>query len=58
MITDLESKRNYPIVTEFILRGKKLKISLVFISQSYFKVLIRLQTYKNKCNALFYHKNS
>ena len=27
-----------PIVTELFLRGRKLNISLVFISQSYFKV--------------------
>ena len=27
-----------PIVTELVLRGRKLSISLVFISQSYFKV--------------------
>ena len=34
------------IVTELFLRGRKLNISLVFTSQSYFKVLktIRLNT--------------
>ena len=39
MIADMESnKKLSPIVTELFLRGKKLNISLVFISQSYFKV--------------------
>ena len=47
MITDMESnKKLSPVVTELFLRGSKLNISLVFISQSYFKVLktIRLNT--------------
>ena len=39
MIADMESnKKLSPIVTEFFLRERKLNISLVFISQSYFKV--------------------
>ena len=39
MIADLESnKKLNPIVTELFLRGRKLNISLVFISQSNFKV--------------------
>ena len=39
MIADLESnKKLTPIVTKLFLRGTKLNISLVFISQSYFKV--------------------
>ena len=38
IIADLKSnKKLSPIVTELFLRGKKLNISLVFISQSYFK---------------------
>ena len=38
MIADMEyNKKLSPIVTEFFLRGRKLNISLVFISQSYFK---------------------
>ena len=46
MIADMESnKKLSPKVTELFLRGRKLNISLVFISQSYFKVL-------------FYHENS
>ena len=50
------NKKLSPIITELFLRGRKLNISLVFTSQSYFKVpkTIRL----NKCNTLFYHENS
>ena len=32
------NKKFSPIVPELFLRGKKINISLVFISQSYFKV--------------------
>ena len=39
MIADIESnKKLSPIVTELILRGRKLNISIVFILQFYFKV--------------------
>ena len=39
MIADMEAdKKLSPIVTELFLRGRKLNISLVFISQYYFKV--------------------
>ena len=39
MIADMESKKKLsPIVTELFLRGRKLNISLVFISDSYFEV--------------------
>ena len=39
MIADMESnKKLSSIVTELFLRGRKLNILLVFISQSYFKV--------------------
>ena len=39
MIADMESnKKLSPKVTELFLRGRKLNISLVFTSQSYFKV--------------------
>ena len=39
IIADMEAnKKISPIVTELFLRGRNLKISLVFISQSYFKV--------------------
>ena len=40
MITDMESNKTLsPIVIELFLEGRRLNISLVFISQSYFKVL-------------------
>ena len=39
MIADMESnKKLIPIVTELFLRGRKLNISLVFNSESYFKM--------------------
>ena len=39
MIADMKSSDELiPTVTELFLRGRKLKISLVFMSQSYFKV--------------------
>ena len=38
MIAEANKKSN-PIGSELLLRGKKLHISLVFISQSYFKLL-------------------
>ena len=55
MIADMESNKKLSHkVTELFLRGRKLKISLVFISQFYFRVpeTIRLN------GTLFYHKNS
>ena len=40
MIADMDSSQKLsPSVTELLLRGRKLSISVVFISQSYFKVL-------------------
>ena len=40
MIADMISNNKLnPIVTELIIRGRKLNISIVFITQSYFKVL-------------------
>ena len=39
MIPDIkDNKKLSPIVTELLLRGRKLNISLLFTSQSYFKV--------------------
>ena len=39
MVADMEAnKKLSPIVTELFWRGRKLNISIVFISQSYFKV--------------------
>ena len=47
MIADMiNNKKLNSIVTELFIRGKKLNISLVFITQSYFKVLkdVKLST--------------
>ena len=39
MITDMiNNKQLNPVVTELFIRGRKLGISIVFITQSYFKV--------------------
>ena len=39
MVADMESnKKLSPIVTELFLRGRKLNVSLVFLSQSYLEV--------------------
>ena len=39
MIADMYSnKKLYPVVTELFIRGRKLNISIVFITQSYFFV--------------------
>ena len=39
MITDMiNNKKLNPVVTELFIRGRKLNISIVFITQSYFKV--------------------
>ena len=34
----IDNKKLNPIVTELFIRGRKLNISIVFITQSYFKV--------------------
>ena len=47
MIADiLKNKKLNPIITELFIRGRKINISLVFITQSYFKVRkdVRLNT--------------
>ena len=47
MITDMiQNKKLNSVVTELFIRGRKLNISLVFITQSYFKVPkdVRLNT--------------
>ena len=39
MIADMINNKNLnPVVTEVFIRGRKLNISIVFITQSYFKV--------------------
>ena len=34
----INNKKRNPVVTELFIKGKKLNISIVFITQSYFKV--------------------
>ena len=54
MIADIiNNKKLNPIVTELFIRGRKLNISIVFITQSYFKVSkdVRLNS------SLFYLEN-
>ena len=38
MIADINNKKLNPVVTELFITGRKLNISIVFISQSYFPV--------------------
>ena len=53
MIADmLSNKKLNPIVTELFIRGRKLNISLVFITQCC------SQKYQTKFYALFYRENS
>ena len=50
MIADMiNDKKTKSIVTEFFIRGKKLNISIAFITQSYFKY--------NKFYIFFYYEN-
>ena len=51
----ISNKKLNSIVTELFIRGRKLNISLVFITRSYFKVpkVVRLNT-----NRFFIMKNS
>ena len=47
MIADMiQNKKRNSIVTEFFIRGRKINISLAFVTQSYFKVPkdVRLNT--------------
>ena len=46
MITNMPSnKKDYPIVTELFIRGRKLSISLAYITQSYLAVLENIRLY-------------
>ena len=54
MIADMiNNKKLNSIVTELFIRGRKLNISLVFITQSYFKVPRDVKYY-----SLFHYENS
>ena len=49
MIADMESNKNVsPVVTELFLSGRKLNISLFFLSQPYFKVRKTIRTIVTK----------
>ena len=52
----INNKKLNPVVTELFIRGRKLNISIVFITQSYFKVSkdVRLLDVRE----LFYYENS
>ena len=50
----LNNKELNPIVTEFFIRGEKLSISFVFITQSYF---VAQKNYYTKFHTLFYYEN-
>ena len=55
MLIFLVIKKLNPIETELFIRGRKLNISVVFITQSYFYCS---QKYQNKFYELFHYKNS
>ena len=48
----LSNKKRNTVVTELFISGRTLKISLAFITQSYFPVP------KKKFDTLFYYENS
>ena len=57
MIADIEANiKLSPIVSELFFRGKKLHISLIFISQSYFKVLKTIRSNRTHYFLLKYLK--
>ena len=54
MIAEMSNNKNLnPIVTELFIRGRKLHISIVFITQSYFKVPKEV-----RLNTIFHYENS
>ena len=54
MIPDMEANKKLKIIiAELFMRGRKLNISVISISQSYFAVSKTM----NKCDTLFHHKN-
>ena len=50
----LSNKKRNPVVTELFIRGRKLKISVVFITQSYFAMPKDIK----RNSTLFYDENS
>ena len=56
MIADIiNNEKLNPVVTELFIRGKKINISIVFITQSYFKVPKDVRV---NSTHFFYHENS
>ena len=55
MIADMiNNKKLSPVVTELFIAGRKLNISLVFVSQSYFK---ESKDFKLKSTHLYHEKS-
>ena len=54
VIADMINNKNLIIVTEFYIRGRKLNISIAFITQSYFKVSKDFKKFYKR----FYYENS
>ena len=59
MVADMLNNKNLnPIVTELFIRGRKLKISLVFITQCYFAVLKSIRiNFTHYCSAHYYESS-
>ena len=54
MIADMLSNKKFnPIVTELLIRGRKLHISLLLITQSYFAMPKNIRR-----NSMFHYENS
>ena len=54
MIEDMiNNKKLNPVVTELFIRGRKLNVSIIFITQSYFKVPKDVRFY-----TFFYYEDS
>ena len=49
----INNKKLNPVVTELFIRGRKLNISIIFITQSYFKMPKDV-----KLNSTHYYENS
>ena len=49
MVDDMLNNKKNPIITELLIRGRKLNISLVFIKQSYFAVSKNVRQNSTRC---------
>ena len=52
----INNKKINPVVTQFFIRGRKFNISIVFITQSYFKVPEEVKV-KRKSFKIRYNKS-